>query len=401
MISRRTAPVIVAAFIAAGLGDAASSAASPGLSAQREREHAVYAQVAAINARLDGVVQAWDGARVELGTVNKDFVTNARRLRAARANLAAARKRIEQRLVQLYTNPDPSTVSVIAGASSLDDLISRLEAVHVLTDQDSAIARQALSYQSQVIRTEKKLRRERRERTETVARLDARKRTIAASLATDQRLLASIHQSIQTLEAQQAARERELAAAEQARIARQAALAHQQAAAQAINPASNAVAPPDPPSTPQSGTTTPTTPPSTPSTSSPPSTTPPPSVVPSPGPTKYAAAATIAARYLGVPYRWGGESPDGFDCSGLVAYVYAQLGVSLPHYTVAQWNATEPIPVSDLEPGDLVFFNGLGHVGIYIGNGQFIHAPETGEVVQVATLAGHWMSMLDGARRVR
>ena len=71
------------------------------------------------------------------------------------------------------------------------------------------------------------------------------------------------------------------------------------------------------------------------------------------------------------------------------------------HYTVSQWDATEPIPVSDLEPGDLVFFNGLGHVGIYIGSGQFIHAPHTGTVVQVATLAGYSMSVLDGARRVR
>jgi cell wall-associated NlpC family hydrolase len=81
-------------------------------------------------------------------------------------------------------------------------------------------------------------------------------------------------------------------------------------------------------------------------------------------------------------------------------YVYAQLGVSLPHYTVAQWDATEPIPTSDLEPGDLVFFDGLGHVGIYIGNGEFIHAPHTGTVVQVSSLSGYWAAHLDGARRV-
>jgi cell wall-associated NlpC family hydrolase len=81
-------------------------------------------------------------------------------------------------------------------------------------------------------------------------------------------------------------------------------------------------------------------------------------------------------------------------------YVYAQLGISLPHYTVSQWDATTPIPVSDLEPGDLVFFDGLSHVGIYIGNGQFIHAPHTGTVVQIGTLAGYWSAHLDGARRV-
>jgi cell wall-associated NlpC family hydrolase len=114
----------------------------------------------------------------------------------------------------------------------------------------------------------------------------------------------------------------------------------------------------------------------------------------------HADAASIAARYLGVPYVWGGSSPAGFDCSGLVSYVYAQLGVSLPHYTVAQWGATTPISASDLQPGDLVFFDGLGHVGIYIGAGQFIHAPHTGTVVQIASLSGYWATHLDGARRV-
>jgi len=124
--------------------------------------------------------------------------------------------------------------------------------------------------------------------------------------------------------------------------------------------------------------------------------------VPAPAPAGggHPAAATIAARYLGVPSRWGGASPAGFDCSGLVTYVYAQLGISLPHYTVSQWNATTPIPTSELEPGDLVFFSGLSHVGIYIGSNQIIHAPHTGTVVQVASLSGWYAATLVGARRV-
>ena len=77
-------------------------------------------------------------------------------------------------------------------------------------------------------------------------------------------------------------------------------------------------------------------------------------------------------------------------------YVYAQLGISLPHYTVAQWNAT--LPISSPEPGDLVFFNGLGHVGIYIGGGQFVHAPHTGSVVRIDSMSG--FGGYDGARRV-
>jgi cell wall-associated NlpC family hydrolase len=79
-------------------------------------------------------------------------------------------------------------------------------------------------------------------------------------------------------------------------------------------------------------------------------------------------------------------------------YVYAQLGISLPHYTVAQWNATLPISSSQMQPGDLVFFNGLGHVGIYIGNGQFVNAPHTGSVVRIDSLGA--FGGFDGARRV-
>ena len=389
---RRRGQIAVLLVVSALAALAAADAnASPSLKAERQREKIVYAQVAAINARLDGVVQQWDGARVRLGDVNARLRANETQLRVARANLSAAEKRIEARLVELYTNPDPSTVDVLAGATSISNLIDRIEAAHILSAQDAAIGAQALRYQKQVSHTETVLRAERRERAQTVARLDARRQTISQNLASEQHLLATIHQSIHTLEAQQAARERRLAALEQARIAQRAELARRQAAAQAISPTSNEPAP-DPPTTSDPFTQSDTTPPAP--------AVPAPQVVPAPGPTPYSAAATIAARYLGVPYVWGGESPAGFDCSGLVSYVYAQLGVSLPHYTVSQWDATEPIPVSDLEPGDLVFFDRLGHVGIYIGGGQFIYVSHTGIVVQVATLAGYWMSVLDGARRV-
>jgi cell wall-associated NlpC family hydrolase len=113
---------------------------------------------------------------------------------------------------------------------------------------------------------------------------------------------------------------------------------------------------------------------------------------------------SIAAQYLGIPYEWAGASPaTGFDCSGLVQYVYAQLGVSLPHNTVAQWNAPNAVPVArnQLQPGDLVFFAKLDHVGIYIGNGEFIDAPHTGAFVRVDSLGGAWeRANYVGARRI-
>ena len=117
-------------------------------------------------------------------------------------------------------------------------------------------------------------------------------------------------------------------------------------------------------------------------------------------PSQYTGVVGIAMRYLGVPYVWGGSSPSGFDCSGFVAYVYAQVGVSLPHYTGAQWNMGVPVDRGSLEPGDLVFFDGLGHVGIYIGGGQFIHAPHTGDVVKISSMTGWYADTYVGARRI-
>jgi cell wall-associated NlpC family hydrolase len=88
----------------------------------------------------------------------------------------------------------------------------------------------------------------------------------------------------------------------------------------------------------------------------------------------------IAAQYLGVPYVWGGTSPAGFDCSGLVQYVYAQVGISLPRTTYGMLNVGQAVGPSELQPGDLIFTH-AGHVGIYVGGGSMIHAPTPGMVV--------------------
>jgi cell wall-associated NlpC family hydrolase len=103
-------------------------------------------------------------------------------------------------------------------------------------------------------------------------------------------------------------------------------------------------------------------------------------------------AVAIAERFLGVRYVWGGSSPfSGFDCSGLVMYVYEQLGIHLTHFSGAQWNeGTRILTPDDLAPGDLVFFHrgpsGPGHVGIYVGGSDFIHAPHSGDVVRISSL---------------
>jgi cell wall-associated NlpC family hydrolase len=99
------------------------------------------------------------------------------------------------------------------------------------------------------------------------------------------------------------------------------------------------------------------------------------------------AVVSVARRYLGAPYRWGAAGPNSFDCSGLVMYVYRQVGVYLPHSSRAQINYGERVSRSDLAPGDLVFFGSpIHHVGMYVGGGMFIHAPHTGDVVRISPL---------------
>jgi cell wall-associated NlpC family hydrolase len=109
-----------------------------------------------------------------------------------------------------------------------------------------------------------------------------------------------------------------------------------------------------------------------------------------------------AKRFRGIRYVYGGSSPrSGFDCSGFVRFVYAHFGLSLAHSSYAQFDRGRRVSRSALRPGDLVFFDGLGHVGIYVGSGRFIHAPHTGTRVEIQTLGGWYSSRFVGARRLR
>jgi cell wall-associated NlpC family hydrolase len=113
-------------------------------------------------------------------------------------------------------------------------------------------------------------------------------------------------------------------------------------------------------------------------------------------------AARIALEAVGTPYRWGGESPtSGFDCSGLVRWAYGRLGIDVPHSSYALWSTGRPVARARVQAGDVLVFSGLGHVGLYLGRGRMVHAPQSGRTVEVVGLAStNYGSRLVGARRV-
>jgi cell wall-associated NlpC family hydrolase len=123
---------------------------------------------------------------------------------------------------------------------------------------------------------------------------------------------------------------------------------------------------------------------------------------PVPPPTRAERALDAALDMVGTPYRWGGESPaTGFDCSGLVRWAYGRVGVELPHNSYALYSEGRRVRETRMEPGDILFFEGLGHVGLYVGNGRMVHSPETGRNVEVVRLTTtNYGARLVGARRV-
>jgi cell wall-associated NlpC family hydrolase len=369
---RRHVPVLLCTIaLAAFVATSARAHSTPQIREQQAHARSVVAQINQIGRNLESVIQQYDGARLKLQSVKRSLSKNEYALGVAQGNLRAARKRLMARLYSLYVNGSPSTIEVVAGANSISQLIDRAQAAQVLSSQDANLGRTALHFEHAVQRRERQLRQLKQQRQAAFNQLASKKRTIQSSLARQRRLLASIHSELVRMRKAEAAKEARLKAEAEARLRKQ--LEEQRKAREAA-------------------ARTPVQPPA--------GVIPPPVSIPvgNPG-VGHPQAAQIALRYLGVPYVWGGASPSGFDCSGLVMYVYAQLGISLPHYTVAQWNATDPIAPSQMEPGDLVFFDGLGHVGIYIGGGQFVDAPHTGAVVRIDSL-GSWGGSFDGARRV-
>jgi cell wall-associated NlpC family hydrolase len=392
--------VLVAALLA---GDLSAASPKDRLKAKQAQAEAVLVQVTKLNQSFEASVEAWNGARYQLAVTKRELVLDRRRLRAAEKERRVAMAHVAARLRALYESNDDqnTTLGIVLGSTSVSDMLDRLDAARAVATADKKLTEQATAARNRYATAARTAAQTVQRRTVAFQQRDRERRRIGSLLDDRKRLLAGVESEVAKLQAEQAAAEAarqaklraearaRLAAEARARKAEQAAAAARAKAA--TTPTTTAAAPtpaPPPTVTPVATTTTATS-----TTTAPPV----PTIPAGPG---HPDAATIALHYLGIPYLWGGASPaTGFDCSGLVMYVFAQLGVSLPHYAAAQYQLGTPVDRSQLQPGDLVFFDALDHVGIYIGNGQFVHAPQTGDVVKITALADFGDSYV-GARRL-
>jgi peptidoglycan DL-endopeptidase CwlO len=368
----RKAPAILAllAVILAAVGSASvhDAAADPTVGEKRAQAEDVLNQIQEIDSQLSHAVEAYNLANLRLERIEGDLVANARHLGIARKSLKGAQAALSQRLVTLYVSGGRSGgLEVLLGAESLDQLLNRMDAVDRVTEQDARVLREVKGFKSQVQARKLKLRRARAAQRREVAERVAQRSAIEAQLREREQMLASVREEIAQLEAEEAARQARLQAAARARIA---ATAFEPEDQSTVAPPIEQVAASDP-------------------------------VTIAAPDARYGGVVGIAMQYLGVPYRWGGADPSGFDCSGFIMYVYSKVGVSLPHHAASQYGAGVPVSRDQLQAGDLVFFNGLGHAGIYIGGDQFIHSPHTGDVVKISSLSDSWYAATwVGARRI-
>jgi peptidoglycan DL-endopeptidase CwlO len=362
---KRLAAPLTLAFVAA-LAVTASATPQPGsIGAKQAQAQSVLNQIQSLDANLEHAIEAYNLANERLKAVKADLAENKRELGIARANLKRARAVLAEHAVAVYTSTSgDSTLEVLLGATSLDDFLSRVDTVGRVSDQGNQVLGEVVTFQNDVRARRARLKRAKARAAELVAERARQKQSIESQLATRRSLLSSIRGEIVRMQAAERARQAELE--RRARVQAVAATAAAPVLATTLSvsePSAEAVATPAPVA-------------------------------------RYGGAVGIAMQYLGTPYVYGGASPAGFDCSGFIMFVYAQLGVSLPHNAAAQYGYGTPVDRSQLQAGDLVFFNGLGHAGIYVGGGSFIHAPHTGDVVKISPMSGWYTSTYVGARRL-
>jgi len=340
--------------------------ADPSVTSKRAQAQQVMGQLQHLSDSLERARSRYYASTQQLAKIQNDLRVNSHELKLAKHNLKRSQSVIAQRLVTLYTTDQASTLEVVLGARSLDDMITRMDSAKSVTSLDAQVLSQVKTFRTAVKRNHELLAKAHVAQQHVVSQRAAAKASIESQIGQTNSLLASIKGEIAKIVAADSARQLQMAIAAQQRLSLNRV---SQAQSQDTIVGATAIAP-------QSLTVV-----------APPST--------------HSGAADAALGQLGTPYVWAGSQPGGFDCSGLVMWAFGQVGVALPHSSYAQYGYGVPVSRDQLQPGDLVFFDGLGHVGIYIGGDQFVHAPHTGDVVKISSLDEAWYaSTFVGARRI-
>ncbi len=327
----------IAAIVLMAALSAPPSWATPTVQQKREQLQRIREEVERIDQQLELVVEQYNLMNVRVSQLRATIAAKERDVERLKAKAAERRRVLGERIRMMYKVGTTDVIEVLTECGTVDDLMVNLDRARRIGGQDARVISQVLEAEKQVSAALKDLETKRSELDAALKELERRRSSIEAELQRRRELVAGVEQEINRLIAEEEARR----AAEAARRT-----------AVSFTPSVRRSSAPPPPAPPYA-----------------------PSVV------------KVAYAQLGKPYHYGASGPGSFDCSGLVMYCYAQVGVRLPHSSYMQARCGVPVSYSELQPGDLVFFRGYGHVGIYIGGGQYIHAPRTGDVVKISSLA--------------
>lgn len=375
----RVRTVLVAAIVlaTAAFATLASAPTAPAatLASKQAQAAQLDAQVSKLEARYDDLQERYRGAQYELDRIRREVAQAHQVVLATRRDLGVAKGRLASRAGAIYRSGNQSELAELVSSGSFSTFFDRVDTMRRVGDQDSNVLDRVEALNAAVERKERALKTARARAAKATARAKRDKQAMGEILAERQQMLDSVNADIRAImEAQRRAE-----AARAAAAAREsAALARTDETVTGGGPSGSGASDGGGGESSNSGGGA--------------------SIPLPPGSGTAAAAANIAMSKLGSPYVWAASGPDSFDCSGLVMWAFAQAGrPGLPHSTYSLINMGVEVPLDQLQVGDLVFSASIGHMGIYVGNNSFVHAPRTGDVVKVTSLSDYSMAR---ARRI-